>query len=179
MSAGQTIAVTGAAGAYGGDVIQLAKADGQTVIADASEADEELIASLGADIIVRRGDDVAARIREHCPDGVDGLAEGAAQKELVTPAVRDGGAFTSVRGFQGVAQRGIKFTTTFVRAYENEFKKIDRLRQLAEAGAITLCVADAYRAENAGMPTGGWKPAGRVGGWLLSFESGVGAGFSV
>jgi hypothetical protein len=51
--------------------------------------------SLGADIVVRRGDDVATRIREHVPDGVDGLADGAMLNELVIPAVRDGGAFTS------------------------------------------------------------------------------------
>ena len=63
--------------------------------------------------------------------------------------MRDGGAFTSVRGFQGVEQRGIKFTTTFVRAYENEFEKLDKLRQLAESGAITLRVADTFKAENA------------------------------
>jgi NADPH:quinone reductase-like Zn-dependent oxidoreductase len=35
--------VTGAAGAYGGYVIQLAKAEGLTVIADASEKDEKLV----------------------------------------------------------------------------------------------------------------------------------------
>ena len=71
LSPGQTIAVTGAAGAYGGYVIQLAKAEGFTVIADASENDERLVKSLGADIVVGRGDDVATRIREHFPDGVD------------------------------------------------------------------------------------------------------------
>jgi len=149
LSSGQTIAVTGAAGAYGGYVIQLAKADGLTVIADASEADEELVASLGADMVVRRGDDVASRIREHFPEGVDGLADGAVLKELVIPAVRDGGAFTSVRGFQGVEQRDIKFTTTFVRTYDGEFEKLDNLRQLVEAGAITLRVADTYQPEQA------------------------------
>ena len=61
LSTGQSIAVTGAAGAYGGYVVQLAKADGLTVIADASEADEGLVTSLGADMVVRRGDDVASR----------------------------------------------------------------------------------------------------------------------
>ena len=44
--------------------------------AEQREADRDLIASLGADIIVARGDDVAARFREHFPDGVDGLADG-------------------------------------------------------------------------------------------------------
>ena len=54
LAPGQTLAVTGAAGAYGGYVIQLARAEGLTVIADASEQDEALVKSLGADIVVRR-----------------------------------------------------------------------------------------------------------------------------
>jgi NADPH:quinone reductase len=149
LSPGQVLAVTGAAGAYGGYVIQLAKADGLTVIADASEKDEKLVASLGADIVVRRGDDVASRIRGHFPQGVDGLADGAVLNERVIPAVRDGGAFTSVRGFQGIPQRDIRFTTTFVRSYAQEWEKLDRLRQLVEAGKITLRVAEVYPPERA------------------------------
>jgi NADPH2:quinone reductase len=90
LSPGQVIAVTGAAGAYGGYVIQLAKTEGLTVIADAAEKDEALVRSLGADIVVRRGDDVAARFREHFAQGVDGLADGAVLNERAIPAVRDG-----------------------------------------------------------------------------------------
>lgn len=150
LSRGQTLAVTGAAGAYGGYVIQLAKADGLTVIADASEANETLVASLGADIVVRRGDDVASRILKHFPNGIDGLADGAVLNEKVIPAVRDGGAFTAVRGFKGVPQRNIRFTTTFVREYDGEFEKLDRLRQQVEAGAVTLRVAATYPPEQAG-----------------------------
>ncbi len=150
LSSGKTLAVTGAAGAYGGYIMQLAKAEGLTVIADASETDHELVSSLGADIVVRRGDDVALRIREHFPDGVDGLADGAVLNELVIPAVRDGGAFASVRGFKGDGQRSIAFETTFVRAYDGEFEKLDRLRQQAESGTLTLRVADVYPPERAG-----------------------------
>jgi len=150
LSSGQTLAVTGAAGAYGGYLIQLAKTEGLTVIADASEADHELVASLGADIVVRRGDDVAERIREHFPYGVDALADGAVLNELVIPAVSDGGAFTAVRGFEGEPQRGITFTTTWVRTYDGEFEKLDRLRQLVESGDLTLRVADTYPAARAG-----------------------------
>ncbi len=150
LSSGQTLAVTGAAGAYGGYVIQLAKTEGLTVIADASEADRELVTDLGADIVVRRGDDVATRFREHFSDGVDGLADGAVQNELVIPAVRDGGAFTSVRGFIGEPLRDISFTATMVRTYDGEFEKLDRLRQLVESGSITLRVADTYTPEQAG-----------------------------
>ena len=76
------------------------------------ESDEALVKSLGADIVVRRGDDVAARIREHFPNGVDGLADGATLKEKVIPAVRDGGGFASVRpAYQGVPGRAISATT--------------------------------------------------------------------
>lgn len=149
LKPGQSLAVTGAAGAYGGYVIQLAKTEGLTVIADASEADEALVKSLGADIVVRRGDGVAERIREHFPDGVDGLADGAVQNEAVIAAVRDGGGFTAVRGFVGEPQRDIAFTTTFVRSYDCEWEKLDRLRQLTEAGKLTLRVADTYRPERA------------------------------
>ena len=149
LSPGQVIAVTGAAGAYGGYVIQLAKAEGLEVIADASEKDEQLVASLGADIVVRRGDDVAQRIREHFPEGVDGLADGAVLNERVIPAVRDGGAFTSVRGFPGVPQRDIRFAPTFVRTYAHEWEKLDQLRRQVEAGQLTLRVAEIYPPERA------------------------------
>ncbi len=170
LASGQTLAVTGAAGAYGGYVIQLAKTEGLTVIADASRADRELIASLGADIIVERGDDVAARIREHFSDGVDGLADGAVQNELVIPAVRDGGAFTAVRGFEGEPQRGINFTATWVRSYDGEFEKLDHLRQLVEDGAMTLRVAGIYSPEQAGETHRRLEAGGTRGRLVINFS---------
>ena len=120
------------------------------MIVDASEADEALVGSLGADIVVRRGDDVATRFREHFPDGVDGLADGAVLNEKAIPAVRDGGAFTAVRGFAGDGQRGIRFIPTQVRNYAGELEKLDMLRRQAEAGILTLRVADTYPAARAG-----------------------------
>ena len=77
LQPGQILAVTGAAGAFGGYVVQLAKTEGLYVIADASPADAALVKSLGADDVVRRGDDVAERIRAIVPGGVDGFADGA------------------------------------------------------------------------------------------------------
>src|SRR3954447_15781489 len=149
---GQVIAVTGAAGAYGGYVVQLAKADGLTVVADASEADEQLVRDLGADVVVRRGDDVAARIREQFPDGVDGLADGAVQDALVLPAVRDGGAVATVRGYRGPADnpRGLRFCPTLVRKVAEDSAALDRLRQQAENGVLTLRVARTFPAAEAG-----------------------------
>ena len=149
LQAGQTIAVTGAAGCYGGYVVQLAKAEGLRVIADASEADDRLVAGLGADVVVRRGDDVAARFREAAPDGVDGLADGAVQSELVVAAIRDGGGFASVRGWGGNGERGIEFHRTMVTSYDHRADLLDRLRRQAEDGTLTLRVAATYPAEQA------------------------------
>jgi len=147
---GEKLAVTGAAGAFGGYVVQLAKADGLTVVADASEADEALVRELGADVVVRRGDDVAARIREHFPEGVDGLADGAVQNEMVLPAVRDGGAVATVRGYRGDGQRGLRVFPTLVRSVAQDRVALDRLRQQAEDGVLTLRVARAFPADQAG-----------------------------
>jgi NADPH:quinone reductase len=149
LKPGQTLAVTGAPGAYGGYVVQLAKAEGLTVIVDAAEKDRALVEALGADIVVPRGGDFAARIRAHFPDGVDGLADGALLNEAAIPAVKDGGAFTAIRGFEGVPQRGIRFTQTWVRQYDGEYEKLDRLRQQAEAGVLTIRVAGTYPPEHA------------------------------
>lgn len=150
LQPGQTLAVTGAAGCYGGYVVQLAKADGLFVIADASEKDEELVRSLGADVVVRRGDDVAERIRAVAPDGVDGLADGAVQNELVFDAIRDGGRMASVRGFNPDTPRGIVHHPVWVRDYGTARDKLDRLRQQAEEGLVTLRVARTFPAEQAG-----------------------------
>ena len=169
LSPGQVLAVTGAAGAYGGYVIQLAKTEGLTVIADASEKDEKLVASLGADIVVRRGDDVASRFREHFPQGVDGLADGAVLNERIIAAVRDGGASTSVRGFVGAPQRDIRFTATLVRSYVQEFEKLDRLRQQVEAGEITLRVAEVYTPEKAADAHRRLEAGGTRGRLLIGF----------
>ena len=145
---GQTLAVTGAAGCYGGYVVQLAKADGLNVIADASPADAPLVRSLGADIVVPRGDDIAAQIRKVAPDGVDSLADGSFQSGLAVGAVRDGGGFASVRHWTG-AERGITFHETWVRTYDHRADLLDRMRQQVEAGLVTLRVAATFPPEQA------------------------------
>jgi NADPH2:quinone reductase len=149
LARGQVLAVTGAAGAFGGYVVQLAKADGLTVVADASEADEQLVRDLGADVVVRRGDDVADRIRQHAPDGVDGLADGSVQDALVLPAVKDGGAVATVRGYRGDGQRGLRMFPTLVRRVAEDRAALDRLRQQVEDGVVTLRVAQTFPAEEA------------------------------
>ena len=150
LSPGQALGVTGAAGAVGGYAVQLGKAAGLWVVADASEADEALVKDLGADVVVRRGPEFAERVREAVPDGVDGLVDAALLDELVVPAVRDGGRIATVRGFRGEEARGITWHPVLVRNYAREQAKLDQLRQQAEADQVTLRVAHTLPAEQAG-----------------------------
>lgn len=146
---GQTIAVTGAAGSFGGYVVQLAKADGLQVVADASVADEELVRELGADIIVERGAEVVDRILEAVPGGVDGLADGAVLDDQVIGAVRDGGGIATVRGFSGESERDITYHPVWVIDYAEEQERLDRLRVQVENGQLTLRVARSFPAQQA------------------------------
>lgn len=149
LSPGQTIAVTGAAGTYGGYVIQLAKADGLRVVADAAPKDRKLVRELGADVIVDRGDDVAEKIRTVVPGGVDGLADGAVMDDKVAGAVRNGGGIATVRYYVGDSARDISWYPVRVRFHVKATSKLDELRVLAEKGAVSLRVADTYPAAEA------------------------------
>jgi NADPH:quinone reductase-like Zn-dependent oxidoreductase len=151
---GQWLAVTGAAGTYGGYVVQLAKDAGLHVIADASDADTELVSSLGADVVVPRGTAFCDAVRSHLPRGADGLADGAVLDAAALPAVRDGGRVASVRGWKGPADRGIQVFPTWVSRYRDEQAKLARLCRLVDEGALTVRVhsvvpvteaADAHR----------------------------------
>ena len=149
LKPGQVMAVTGGPGAYGGYAIQLAKADGLIVIADSSDSDQNLLKDLGVDIIISRDKSFVDQIREHFPDGVDGLADGALLNEKAIDAVKDGGSFTSIRGFKGSPQRDISFSATWVTAYNCDYEKLDKIRQQVDDGLVTLRVADTVAPENA------------------------------
>jgi NADPH:quinone reductase len=149
LRAGQTLAVTGAAGAVGGYAVQLGKADGLRVIADASEADEALIKDLGADIVVPRGTEFAQRVREVVPEGADGVVDAALLNRLVAPAVADAGGIATLRGFTGAAERGITWHPVGVRNYAREQPKLGRLAEQVDEGQVTLRVARTLPAANA------------------------------
>lgn len=146
---GATVAVTGAAGAVGGYTVELAKADGLTVVADAAPHDRDLIRGFGADHVVDRGTDVAARIRELTPAGVPGLVDGSDQREEAVPAVADGGAFVALRGWQGPAERGVTVTPVFVASVRADTALLDTLRLQAEKGVLSLRVAKVLPASDA------------------------------
>jgi NADPH:quinone reductase-like Zn-dependent oxidoreductase len=152
---GQTIGVTGAAGVLGGYVVQLASAAGLRVLADAAPADEALVRGFGADVVVERGEQLAAAWRVSVPAGLDAVVDAALIGAPILPAIRDGGALARVRGAgeRGVSplepERGIVFHQVRVPAYGGDRARLEDLRERAERGELTLRVAATYSPEQA------------------------------
>jgi NADPH:quinone reductase-like Zn-dependent oxidoreductase len=67
----------------------------------------------------------------------------------VLAAVKDGGAVATVRGYRGDGARGVRMFPTLVRRVAQDRAALDRLRQQAEAGVLTLRVAQTFPAEKA------------------------------
>jgi NADPH:quinone reductase-like Zn-dependent oxidoreductase len=168
---GQALGVTGAAGAVGGYAIQLARAEGLRVIADASPADEDLVAGLGADVVVPRGPGVAARMRRVLPDGVDALLDAAVMGSAVLPAVRDGGRVIAVRPYagSGSGERGITVSLVLVFRHLHEGGTLSRLAGLADAGVLSLRVADVLPAARAAEAHRRFEAHGVRGRLVLTF----------
>ena len=166
---GQTLAVTGAAGAVGGYVMQLAGAEGLRVIGDASPADVDLVKSLGADVVVERGPDVAAAIRRQVPEGVDAVVDAALIGPPVLAAIRDGGQLIAVRPFAGASERSITITPVFVLDYVHESAKLAELARLAGEGTLTLRVASEIPAAEAALVHRQLEAGGTRGRLVLTF----------
>lgn len=92
-----SLLVTGGAGALGGYIIQLAKARGLKVVADAHAIDESLLRGLGADDLVPRGDAMRDAMKALYPEGVDGLIDCALLGDPAAALVKDSGAAIIVR----------------------------------------------------------------------------------
>jgi NADPH:quinone reductase-like Zn-dependent oxidoreductase len=139
----QTVAVTGAAGSVGGYVVQLAKAAGLRVVADAAPRDTDLVGALGADVVVPRGEAFSEGVRGAVPEGADGLVDAALLDGAALGALRDGGRMITLRGYEGrdADTRGISIVPVYVRNYARERAKLDELRRQAEQGVLSLRVA--------------------------------------
>ncbi|MFJ9808321.1 NADP-dependent oxidoreductase [Streptomyces sp. NPDC101158] len=151
LPAGETVLVTGAAGAVGGYAVQLAAARGLRVVATARPGDEAPVRGLGAELFVpadvpRLGEAVRGLV----PGGVAAALDGAVLGAAALDAVRTGGAFAAlVAGGAPYPLRGIRVVPVWVRA---DPAGLARLAALADAGALTprlagtLPLAEAARA---------------------------------
>ncbi len=169
LSPGQTLAVTGAAGAVGGYVVQLASSEGISVIAISSEGDEDLVRRFGAAEVVARGEESAAAVRELTGDGADAVVDAAVLGGEVLPGVRDGGRIVCVRGFAGEVDRGISTELISVRVYATESEKLRSLARLVEEGALSLRVAETFAPDRAAEAHARLEAAGIRGRLVLVF----------
>src|SRR5262249_58993961 len=122
---GQTLGVTGAAGAVGGYAVELGVADGLRVIAVAGSADAALVKSFGAQTVVSRGEAAIRALHDAAPGGVDRLIHAAVLDAAGLPAIREGGKLATVRGFAGPSQRGIAIEPVRVMSYLHNHEALD------------------------------------------------------
>ncbi|MEV8624206.1 NADP-dependent oxidoreductase [Streptomyces sp. NBC_01268] len=136
LPAGETVLVTGAAGAVGGYAVQLAAARGLRIVATARTGDEALVRGLGAALFVPAdAPRLGEAVRELVPGGVAAALDGAVLGAAALDAVRTGGAFAAlVAGGAPYPLRGIRVVPVWVRA---DPAGLARLAALADRGALT------------------------------------------
>lgn len=133
LTPGQTLLVTGAAGAVGGFAVQLAAQHGVLVTGLARAGDEEFVRALGAAEFTSEG--VSA-------GSVDAVLDAAVLGERALAWVRDGGAFAGVIPQAAPApERGVRTGAVEVSA---DGARLAELVALVEKDVLTLRVADTY-----------------------------------
>lgn len=151
LTPGQTLAVSGGAGLLAHYMIVLAKHHGLRVVADAKPSEVELVRGHGADVVVARGEAFNREVRaETAGAGADALFDTALLGRDSFSAIRDGGAYVPVRGWNdGPADRDIRILPVMVSDALERTDWLNELRDLASSGKITLRVAAEYPAERA------------------------------
>jgi NADPH:quinone reductase-like Zn-dependent oxidoreductase len=147
LKRGQTLGVTGAAGAVGGYAVELGVSEGLRVIAVARPQDEALVKRFGAETFVPSGDGAIRAVYDAARGGVDGLIDAAVLDAAALPAIKDGGKLATVRGFAGPSERGITITPVRVASYVENGEALDRLGRLVAEKRLTLRVAETFPPE--------------------------------
>jgi NADPH2:quinone reductase len=166
---GATLGVTGAAGGLGGYAVQLAKLDGIRVVADASAADEALLAALGADVIVPR-EHGAAAFNAAVPAGLDAVLDCAVLGGDVLPAIRDDGQLAAIRAFREPAERGIAVRQIWISDYVTNQLALQTLADLAGNGDLTMRLAETLPPEHVADAHRRLEAGGVRGRLVLAFE---------
>src|SRR4051812_44326438 len=171
LSAGQTLAVSGGAGLLAHYMMGLGKQRELRGIAGAKPSEMELVRSYGADIVVTRGDRFGSEVRVKVAGGVDALFDTAVLGRDSFPAIRDGGTYVPVRGWDGSpSERDIRIQPVMVSEALTRTDWLNELRDLASSGAITLRVAGEYPPERAADAHRAMEAGGLRGRAIIAFE---------
>jgi NADPH:quinone reductase-like Zn-dependent oxidoreductase len=141
------------------------------VIADAPPGEEDLVRKLGADHVIARGPGFAGQVRALLPGGVPGLVDGANLDAAALPAIADGGAIASLKGWSGPAVRAIAVQPISSFAAVTDTALLEELRDLAENSVLTLRVADVMPARLAAQAHRRLTAGGIRGRIVLDFET--------
>ncbi|MFE3856465.1 NADP-dependent oxidoreductase [Streptomyces griseorubiginosus] len=169
---GATLAVTGAAGALGGYVVQLARHRGFRVVADAAVRDRDLVRKLGADLVVPRAADTADLARAYraaVPEGADAIVDAAVVGADALGVVKDGGRFAKCRPYELASERGITIHPVQVPGHPAKRAALEELAALAEKGVLTLRTADVLAPERASEAHRRLEAGGVRGRLILAF----------
>lgn len=168
---GSTVLVTGAAGAVGAYAVGLGNADGLRMVAIASAQDEAFLRAAGASEVIARGNDVAARVRQAFPAGVDAVVDAASLGQQIAPVIRDGGTIITLRhGNDDGLERGIKAVFVNVRERITDHAAIARLGQQVTSGLLALRVAAVFPAAEAVAAHHRFDEGGLRGRVVLTFD---------
>lgn len=145
-----TVLVTGAAGAVGAYTVALGSQDRLNMVAVTSPSDETFLRSVGASVVIARGDEIASRILQALPQGVDAVVDAAGLGEKIIPAVRSGGTVITLRpGNEDGFERGIKAIFVNVRERITDHAALSRIGQQVSEGVLPLRVAAIFPAIDA------------------------------
>ncbi|WP_191057813.1 NADP-dependent oxidoreductase [Geminicoccus harenae] len=143
LKEGDIVLIHAAAGGVGMFGSQIAKAHGARVIGTASEKNHDFLRSLGVEPVTY-GDGLAERVRQMAPDGVDIVADFVGGVLDVTQAVlREGGRHASIVDTAAEEKGGLHI---WVRP---NGKDLQKLADLADAGKLTVPVAQTFPLERA------------------------------
>jgi NADPH:quinone reductase len=151
LEKGQFFAVSGGAGLLAHYTIAAAKSRGLKVIADAKPDEVELVRGYGADIVIERGQAFANAVRREVPTGVDAMLDTAVLGEKAFGAIRDGGVYFPVRGWdEKPSERGIQIKPFFVSEVLGQTEWLEELRDIVASAKIKLRVAGECTPEQVG-----------------------------
>jgi NADPH2:quinone reductase len=139
---GQTVLITGAGGAVGSLAVQLADLRGLRVVAAGRQHDAQAAVDLGAERFIESNPDLALRVRQYLPGGVDGSLDAAGLDNPSLDSVRDGGEHVNLNVTHRPAPlRAVRSQSLAVAA---DWQQLSVLASLAASGALRVRVATEF-----------------------------------